>query len=303
MRWPSRQITQSEIAGASGRAAMARARSASTSPSAPSATCASVSGWPGCSKFGGRSSHRTHVFAARRDGNRAGGGTARCRSRRVRPARRSPRQRSAGRELRASVSYSSSSASLKSRDMRVGEAAEHQVHLADAAVPAAEQQPPPARVQPFARNPDAGHAACSNAKNPDGAGRGLYRGLRGRLSASALHRPSIASAEAAQASMALHAPARAQSAVCLAHQPARRRAEAGKALCPAARPRGAARHRSAVPPALRRHRPPRAAETARRAGRPGGHRRGNRRRAPPGPAATAPRAPYRIYHQRRYRRR
>src|ERR1035437_8089616 len=53
MRWPSRQITASEIAGASGRAAMARARSASTSPSAPSATCASVSGWPACNNAAG----------------------------------------------------------------------------------------------------------------------------------------------------------------------------------------------------------------------------------------------------------
>ncbi len=40
IRCPSRQITASEIAGASLSAAIARARSASTSPSAPSATCA-----------------------------------------------------------------------------------------------------------------------------------------------------------------------------------------------------------------------------------------------------------------------
>src|ERR1022692_4737688 len=53
MRWPSRQITASEIAGASGRAAMARARSASTSPAEPSATCAKVSGWPACNNAAG----------------------------------------------------------------------------------------------------------------------------------------------------------------------------------------------------------------------------------------------------------
>ena len=64
--------------------------------------------------------------------------------------------------------------------------------------------------------------------------------------------------------MAADAPARAQPAVRLAHQPARRRAEAGKALCPAARPRGAARHRPAVSSALGRHRPPRAAEAQRK---------------------------------------
>ncbi len=53
MRWPSRQITLSEIAGASGRAATARAKSASTSPSAPSATSDKVSGWPACSNVAG----------------------------------------------------------------------------------------------------------------------------------------------------------------------------------------------------------------------------------------------------------
>jgi hypothetical protein len=47
MRWPSRQMTAREIAGAPVRAATARARSASTSPSAPSATWASVSALPG----------------------------------------------------------------------------------------------------------------------------------------------------------------------------------------------------------------------------------------------------------------
>ena len=43
MRWPSRQITAIETAGAALLAAIARARSASTKPSAPSATCANIS--------------------------------------------------------------------------------------------------------------------------------------------------------------------------------------------------------------------------------------------------------------------
>ena len=78
------------------------------------------------------------------------------------------------------ASYSSRSASLNFAICGVGEAAEHQIHLADAAMPGAEQQPPPARVQSFARNRQFRSSSRSNAKNPDGAGRGLYRGLAGR---------------------------------------------------------------------------------------------------------------------------
>ena len=71
---------------------------------------------------------------------------------------------------------------------------------------------------------------------------------------------------------------------------ARRRAEAGEALSPAVRPRGraGARHRSAVPSADRHHRPPRAAEAARRRAGLGRHRRGDGR--PPSPAAAEPSA-------------
>ena len=36
------------------------------------------------------------------------------------------------------------------RDLRIGKAAEHQIHFADAAMPGAKQQPPSARVQPVA---------------------------------------------------------------------------------------------------------------------------------------------------------
>ena len=41
-------------------------------------------------------------------------------------------------------------------------------------MPGAEQQPPPARVQPFARIACFRSSRCSNAKNPDGAGCGVY---------------------------------------------------------------------------------------------------------------------------------
>ena len=62
MREPSRQITARLIAGADGRAATARARSASTSPSAPSATPERCSGRPGASRSAGdRAGFRTWV--------------------------------------------------------------------------------------------------------------------------------------------------------------------------------------------------------------------------------------------------
>ena len=62
MRAPSRQITAKLIAGDAGRAATARARSESTSPSAPSATPARLSGRPGASRSAGdRAGFRTWV--------------------------------------------------------------------------------------------------------------------------------------------------------------------------------------------------------------------------------------------------
>ena len=53
MRGPSRQITAALMAGGDAPAAMARARSAMTRPSAPSAMPASVSGRPGLSRVAG----------------------------------------------------------------------------------------------------------------------------------------------------------------------------------------------------------------------------------------------------------
>ena len=58
---------------------------------------------------------------------------------------------------------------------------------------------------------------------------------------------------------------------------------------------GAARHRSAVPPADRHDRPPRAAEAARRGARHGRHRRGRPSTATGRRRRNRPRAPYQIY--------
>ena len=58
-------------------------------------------------------------------------------------------------------------------DMHVGEAAHDQVRLPRAAMPGPEQQPPPARVEAVARSGASGHE-FSNAKNPAGAGCGIY---------------------------------------------------------------------------------------------------------------------------------
>ena len=77
IRCPSRQITASEIAGASLPAAMARARSPRTSPSAPSATCASVRAFPGFSNSAG--DFLIILTPYSRCGNRAAGETERCR--------------------------------------------------------------------------------------------------------------------------------------------------------------------------------------------------------------------------------
>ena len=65
MRGPSRQTTARLTAGFFGRAAMARARSEMTRPSAPSATLASVSARPGVSSSAGDYERRFHRFAVR----------------------------------------------------------------------------------------------------------------------------------------------------------------------------------------------------------------------------------------------
>jgi hypothetical protein len=57
--------------------------------------------------------------------------------------------------------------------MHIGEAAHDQVSLAGAAVPRPEQEPTPARVEAVARSGASGHD-FSNAKNPAGAGCGIY---------------------------------------------------------------------------------------------------------------------------------
>src|SRR5471032_660811 len=147
MRWPSRQITESEIAGASGRAAMARARSASTSPSAPSATCAKVSGWPACNNAAGDLAIKEFAQAAEQRGVDLGGRRLRA----VHPGE----YLLVGNLEPGLVLIELGVAQF--RDMRVGKAAKHQVHLANAAMPGAEQQPLAAHVQPITRNLGSGH--------------------------------------------------------------------------------------------------------------------------------------------------
>ena len=88
------------------------------------------------------------------------------------------------------------------RQLRVGEAPEHQIHLANAAMPAAKQQTASAVIQTLARHVrPSGHRMISNAKNPDGAGRGLYKGAGGPMSAALCTDPHCAGIRA-QASMA-----------------------------------------------------------------------------------------------------
>src|SRR5450631_3225113 len=160
MRWPSRQITASEIAGASWRAAMARARSANTSPSAPSATCASVSGWPACNKVAGDLAIMEIAQAAEQRGIDLGG-------RRLRAVH--PGEHLLVGNLEPGLVLIELGVA-QFRDMRVGEAAEHQVHLANAAMPGAEQQPLAARVQSIARNLGSGHHLPLQRQKP-GRGR------------------------------------------------------------------------------------------------------------------------------------
>ena len=132
------------IAGASGRAAMARARSASTRPSAPSATCDSVSGRPARSRSAGDFAVVAHdlcPWKARK----------RLKQRRVDVGRHRfgsvhPGEQSAGRGFRANARVRP----VRRRSARPDARRQNgraQIHLTDAAMPAAEQQPPAPFVQ------------------------------------------------------------------------------------------------------------------------------------------------------------
>src|ERR1035437_9619789 len=165
---------------------MARARSASTSPSAPSATCASVSGWPACNNAAVDLAIMEIAQAAEQRGVDLGGRQLRA----VHPGE----NLLVGNLEPGLVFIELGVAQL--RDMRIGKAAEHQIHLANAAVPGAEQQPPPARVQPIARNIGSGHRVAPTPKTRTGPGGVYIEGLRGAVSVC-FAQPSSASAEPA----------------------------------------------------------------------------------------------------------
>src|SRR5579875_1465589 len=151
MRWPSRQITASDIAGASALAATARARSASTRPSAPSATCASVRTLPGWRDCAGE---RTIMGSLER---RTGAVeiTEATEHRRVDHRRHGLRSVHPGEKLLVGnvepglqhVEF----VLAQVLESGIGKPAQHEIHLADAAMSAAEKQPTPACVQTFTR--------------------------------------------------------------------------------------------------------------------------------------------------------
>ena len=189
MRWPSRQITASEIAGASGRAAMARARSASTRPSAPSATCASVSGCAGLQQFGGR--FQPSRSFGRRDGSRR----SRRNSARVDLGRHGFRAVDPGENLL--VGHVEPALVFVEFGL---------AQVRDSARRQSGRAPDPSRGCRDAseRNSNRRRRASSPSleicvrssyaptpKTRTGPGAGLYRGLRRRLSAPALHSPAL----------------------------------------------------------------------------------------------------------------
>ena len=170
MRGPSRQITARLIAGAS---ASRRDRAREIGQHQAFGAVGDLRQRQRPCRLARNSAGEQSLRCLRRaldaDGSRAAGGTAACRSRRAPASAHSPRQK---------ICWSGTSSSfrivelgsLSAASSRVGKAAEHEIHLADAAMPGAEQQPPPPRIQAFAR--PSRSRSVSNAKNPDGAGWG-----------------------------------------------------------------------------------------------------------------------------------
>ncbi len=156
-------------------------------------------------------------------------------------------------------------------------------------MPGAEQQAPPPLVQPFARSCRSAQCRLQTPKARTGPGAGYIERSAAPLSAPLFTAPHCVG-RTAQASIAACGPI--CSIRCSPRSPA----------CPASGRswrssmrrllgrESAARRRSAVPSAVRRDRPPRAAQAQRGAGRPGRHRRGDGRRAPARAAAPAARA-------------
>ena len=172
MRWPSRQITASEIAGASAPRGDGAREIGEHQAFGAVGDLRQRQRRAGRKQFGGR--FRVCIFARRAgvNGNRAArrnNGVSYSAGTSAPPLTQAKICWSGTSSQR---SNSSSSASLKRRNMRVGEAADDQIHLADAAMPGAEQQPPPPRVQSFARS-SLPLNACLQRQKPGGAGCGF----------------------------------------------------------------------------------------------------------------------------------
>ena len=113
---------------------------------------------------------------------------------------------------------------------RVGKAAEHQIHFADAAMPASgTAAAAAARSSPSLEIPLPSHLL--QRQKPGGSRvRVLYRGLRPRMSAARCPAQARIARKTREPAWRMR-PLGAQSAVCRPHQPSRRRAQAGEALC------------------------------------------------------------------------
>ncbi len=167
MRGPSRQITTRLVAGGLGRAATARARSATTSPSAPSATPERVSGRPGSSSSAGDFAivRRSPGWSgSRADAGTAGRhGTTGTSASPVSHASSSP----SGMFIRLSNSLSSASVNcsmlLSAKRPRIRSTSRKP------AMPSPKQQLAAPEIQSLARTLRSAHPFL-NAKSPDGPG-------------------------------------------------------------------------------------------------------------------------------------
>src|SRR5215470_14412764 len=165
MRGPSRQMTSRLVAGGSGRAASERARSAMTSPSAPSATLARVSGRldTSCSGCAIRSpsidmevtqASEHHTVVVVRDLALAAHPSIDVVIGRI-----------------GQVLEFCQFGVGEIDDAAIGESTQDQIHLTGATMPRPVEQPSAAHVQSFARLCRSGHSGSKNANSPDEPGR------------------------------------------------------------------------------------------------------------------------------------